>query len=83
LGFARLDILRPGLLVGERGNDRRPGERLGILLSPLTDMLLLGAASRYRSIPARIVAISIAAMVGQNGEGSFIHENNALHKFCG
>ena len=82
LVFARFDILRPGLLVGDRGSDRRPGERLGILLSPLTDLLLIGGASRYRSIPAETVARSISSMVGQSSCGSFIHENNAIHKFC-
>ena len=33
IGFERLDILRPGLLRGERGSERRLGERIGIALS--------------------------------------------------
>ena len=31
LGFQRLDILRPGLLIGERGGERRLGERIEIV----------------------------------------------------
>ncbi len=49
LDFARLDIFRPGLLLGERGGDRRPGERLAILLSPLTNALTPRAFDRYRA----------------------------------
>jgi len=34
ISFDRLDLLRPGLLRGERGSDRRFLERLGIAMSP-------------------------------------------------
>src|SRR5690606_26170492 len=56
IGFSRLDILRPGLLRGPREGDRRVLERLGILLSPLTDALLQGSRREFRSIDARTVA---------------------------
>ena len=39
-GFKRLDILRPGLLKGHRDNDRRAGERMAIVASPMADLLL-------------------------------------------
>lgn len=77
-GFARLDILRPGLLVGARGGDRRAGERMAIALSPLTDLLMIGSLNRYRSIRGHTVARAIACLARVRGEGRFIHENRAI-----
>ena len=83
LGFDRLDILRPGLLTGERGGERRLGERIGILVSPLTDTFLHGAIRRYRSIDSQIVARAIAALAIVGGQGEFIHENDAMTALAG
>uniref|UniRef100_UPI00311AB0DB NAD(P)H-binding protein n=1 Tax=Altererythrobacter segetis TaxID=1104773 RepID=UPI00311AB0DB len=78
LKFNRLDILRPGLLRGPRGGDRRPGERLAVLLSPLMNLFLHGGRRRLRAIDARIVAR--AALVGarEKARGTFVHENDAI-----
>lgn len=78
LGFARTDMIRPGLLRGDRIGDVRYGEQFGVLLSPLTDMLLMGSLSRYRSIRAETIGSAIAALVSQDGHGAFIHENSAI-----
>lgn len=82
LGFARTDIMRPGLLRGDRSGNQsgnvRYGEQFGVLLSPLTDMLLMGTLSRYRSISAETVGRAIAALASQEGHGAFIHENSAM-----
>lgn len=59
LGFESLEILRPSLLLGERG-EHRPGEALGQRLAPLLNRLLIGPLKRFRAIPASEVA---AAMV--------------------
>ncbi len=82
LGFARCDFLRPGLLRGERSANRRYGEHIGLMLSPLTDMLLMGSFARYRSIPAETVARAIAALAAENGQGKFIHENSAIERLA-
>ena len=78
LGFDRVDALRPGLLLGPRGGERRPGERLGILLSPLVNPWLVGPLDRYRAIPADIVATAAAACLQQTAPGRFVHENAAV-----
>ncbi len=78
LGFKRLDLLRPGLLRGPRQSDRRLVERAGILLSPLTDMLLHGRARQYRSIPAHTVAEAALALALRRAAGRFKHDNDAL-----
>lgn len=78
LGFRRFDILRPGLLRGPRGDDRRWLERLGILASPLTDHLLRGARRQFRSIDARTVAAAALQCAREKAQGRFTHDNDAL-----
>lgn len=78
LGFRRLDILRPGLLRGHRGDDRRLGERLAIAASPLMDFLLRGKARKYGSIAGTDVARAILALAREKAAGRFIHENDAM-----
>ncbi len=78
VGFARLDIMRPGLLVGQRTGPTRIGERVAIAISPITDLLTPNVLSRYRSIPAQIVARSICAIAGTPEAGVFKHYNDAM-----
>jgi uncharacterized protein YbjT (DUF2867 family) len=79
LGLRRLDILRPGLLRGERCNDRRMGERLATFVSPLLDLLLHGKYRQYRSIKASQVALAIFALAREKSAGRFVHDNDAMH----
>ena len=78
LKFDRLDILRPGLLRGARGSERRVGERLAILASPLTDALLHGGLRRYRSVKAATVAKAILNLAVEAPTGRFVHEHDAI-----
>lgn len=78
LGFDRLDLLRPGLLRGERPGPPRLGEGLATIAAPFADALLHGAFRRYRSISGAIVAAAIVALTGQGGLGVHIHENDAI-----
>lgn len=78
LRFRRLDILRPGLLRGPRTDDRRAFERVAILASPLSDLLLQGERRRYRSIDARTVAAAALQFAGEKAPGRFVHENDAI-----
>ena len=78
IGFDRLDIVRPGLLIGERAGDRRLAERLGILASPLVNPLLRGSWVRYRGIKASIVAAAIARLAGREEPARFVHTNREL-----
>jgi uncharacterized protein YbjT (DUF2867 family) len=83
LGFDRVDFMRPGLLRGERRGPVRTGEAIGMLISPLTDMMLMGPLRRYRSIAAANVATAIANLVGADGRGHFIHENDTILSLAG
>jgi uncharacterized protein YbjT (DUF2867 family) len=80
VGFPRLDILRPGLLRGARGQDRRPAERLAILASPIVNLFLHGRYRRYRGIDAEVVARGALACTKRAARGRFVHENDAIRR---
>lgn len=82
LGFDRLDIMRPGLLTGERAGPPRLGEGIASAVAPVTDVLLRGSLRRYRSIPAAVVAKAIGALAGQRGPGVHIHENDSMRRLA-
>jgi uncharacterized protein YbjT (DUF2867 family) len=78
LGFARVDIFRPGLLLGERAGEARPVERLFAALSPLTNALTPRAFDQYRAIAADDVASAMAQVIGAAEDGVFIHHNREM-----
>ncbi len=82
LGFPRLDILRPGLLIGPR-SEVRPMEAVGQRLAPLIDPLLRGGLRKYRSIRAESVARAIWTLADSGGEGRYIHEHDAIMALAG
>ncbi len=65
IGFASLDILQPGPLLGLR-SPLRPVELLATVLMPVVNPFLGGNRTAYRGIPARTVA---AAAVGAARSG--------------
>lgn len=78
LRLPRLDILRPGLLLGARENDRRPGERLGIMAAPLANLFLHGKYRQYRGIRASLVAQAALALAKSAARGRFVHDNDGI-----
>jgi uncharacterized protein YbjT (DUF2867 family) len=77
LGFARLDIIQPGLIIGPRA-ERRPVEAFFQAAIPLLNPLLVGGLARYGGIRAETVAAAIAALAYRVVPGRFIHQNRAL-----
>ncbi len=82
MGFERLDILQPGLLRGPRGGDRRLGERIGIMVSPMVNLLLRGRLDRYAAIDADVVAAAAAAALRQTEPGVFRLENLGIRRLA-
>jgi uncharacterized protein YbjT (DUF2867 family) len=82
LGFERLDILRPGLLRGPRGGERRTGERIGIVLSPIANLFLQGPLDRYAAIDAVTVAAAAQACLSLPAPGTFVHDNRAIRRLA-
>lgn len=78
--FGRLDILRPGLLRGERGGDRRLMERFAIAASPVFNLFLHGKYAQYRAIDADTVARACLALALKPARGRFVHNNSGIER---
>lgn len=77
LDYPRVDVIRPGLLLGHR-REFRPGEGFARLVMPLLNPLLVGGLRRYRGTRAETVARAIDDLVGADGDGRFLYENPQL-----
>ena len=63
--------------------ERRLGERLGILMSPLVNLFLRGRLDRFAAIDADIVARAIATLTATHAPGTHIHHNRDLYRLAG
>lgn len=77
LGIPRLDLLRPGLLRGPR-QELRPAEKLGMIASPVADLLMHGSYRKYRSVRAETVAQAIVGLTREVMAGRFVFEHDAI-----
>lgn len=77
LGFHRLDLLQPGLLLGSR-KQRRPAEALFQRLAPLANVMLAGRLRPYRAVAADSLARAIVRLLAADGEGVFTHTYDAI-----
>ncbi|EAQ98114.1 oxidoreductase [Congregibacter litoralis] len=82
LGFKRLDILQPGLLLGDR-QESRPVETFLRRTDPLTRLFLQGPLDRYAGITVEVMAGAIIALCEAPEAGVYRHENRALHQLAG
>lgn len=78
VGIGRLDVLRPGLLRGKRGGERRVGERLAILASSLINPFLGGKWRQYRATDAETVARAALYLAMRPARGRFVHDHDAI-----
>ncbi len=56
IGFESVNIFRPGFLTGVGGRKRATSEKIFMKLAKFLDLLLIGSASKYRSINAEVLA---------------------------
>lgn len=77
IGLQRLDVIRPGLLRGPR-EELRPAERLGMIFSPLLDLLLHGEYRRYRSVHAETIVDAILGLIREKMAGRFVFEHDGI-----
>jgi len=82
LGFERVDLIHPGMLLGER-SERRPLEAIGQRAAAWLTPVMVGPLSRYGAIPAATVAAAIVALTGQAGVGRHLRENAELRELAG
>lgn len=72
LGFTRVHLLRPSLLLGAR-EDARPAEALAQRLAPLYGGLMRGPLARYRPVRAEAVAEQMRRAADQAAPGVYQH----------
>ena len=77
IGFDRLDILRPGLLLGQR-QSRRFVEQVLQDLSPAIALITRGPWARYASISAEKLAGALLALCHATSPGIFYHHSPEL-----
>ncbi|MFM5908714.1 MAG: NAD(P)H-binding protein [Novosphingobium sp.] len=75
--YGRLDILRPGLLIGPR-RESRPLERIGQIFSPVIDLFLQGKYRRYRSVHVDVLAQAILVLSQYKAHGRFVYEHDEI-----
>jgi uncharacterized protein YbjT (DUF2867 family) len=77
IGFDRLDILRPGLLLGQR-QSRRFVEQFLQGVSPAIALITRGPWARYASISAEQLAGALLALCHETSPGIFYHQSPEL-----
>lgn len=75
--FARLHILRPSLLLGER-SEFRFGESFAAVMAPVMRLFMVGRLKKFRPIHAKKVAMSMVAMSHEAEEGVFFYESHEI-----
>lgn len=83
LGYDCVEILRPGLLVGER-QEKRTGEKFGIAAMKVISGAMVGPLRQYRPIQASDVASAMIQLLGKSEPGqhvrTFAEMQEALEK---
>ena len=79
MGFKRLDIIRPGLLLGDRREHRRI-EALLQHIAPATDLLMRGKWRRYKSVQAADAAQCLLELAANKEPGTHTHHSDDIMK---
>ena len=78
VGLRCLQIYRPSFLTGDRTEKNRVEERIVAVLFKVIDPLLIGRFKKYRSIPAKTVAMAMYKQSLKSQEGVFIHLSDQI-----
>ena len=80
LGYSRVDIFRPSLLLGPR-DDARLAEDLGKGLMKVFGFLFVGPLKDYKAIAGSKVASAMLYFAKDEGSGIYIHSSGELQKY--
>jgi uncharacterized protein YbjT (DUF2867 family) len=81
LNLPSLHIYRPSILVGDR-KDYRPMEKFVTGLMYIINPLLIGSLKKYRSIPAKTVAMAMYKQSINSEEGVFVHPSDQIKQIA-
>jgi uncharacterized protein YbjT (DUF2867 family) len=80
--FEATHVFRPAVLLGRR-EEARGGEQWAARLSLAFEWMMAGGLSKYRPMPAGVLAASMAA-AGERGEpGRHVHHYNQIVRLAG
>lgn len=71
-GFDAVHIVRPSLLIGDRG-EHRAGEALAQKLAPALNPLLRGTLAKYRAVDGAEVAAALLKLALRGAHGVHVH----------
>ena len=80
IGYQSVKILRPSLLLGHR-KEFRLAERIGVWLSPLIKILLVGSLKTYAPIEAEKVARFMVKVAIEGMDGVQVYESEEISKY--
>ncbi len=80
LGYGRLDIFRPSLLLGDRG-ESRVAEDIGKIAMKLFGFLFLGPMKNYKAIDSGKVARAMINFAQEDSAGTYFHLSADLQKY--
>ncbi|WP_159470567.1 NAD-dependent epimerase/dehydratase family protein [Dyadobacter sp. 3J3] len=81
LHYDALHILRPSLLLGDRGGESRFGEKIGEVLAKILDPVMVGPLKKYAAIDSDKVARGMVELAQLPEKGVFIHNSAELQHF--
>ena len=80
LHFDTLHLLRPSLLLGNRG-ETRVAEKIGEKLAKILDPVMIGPLKKYAAIDSAKVAKGLLELAQLPQKGVFIHDSAELQQF--
>jgi uncharacterized protein YbjT (DUF2867 family) len=81
LHYDTLHILRPSLLLGDRGGETRLGEKIGEVLAKVLDPVMIGPLKKYAAIDSAKVARGMLQLAQLGDKGAFVHDSSELQRF--
>ncbi len=78
INYPCLRIIRPSLLLGSR-EEFRLGEKIGVILAPVLQPLMLGSLKKYRPVQAESVAEFMVNVAREEPiSGVHVYESNTI-----
>jgi len=77
VGMNSLFIYQPSILTGARV-ERRPVEKIAVMIMKIIDPLLFGSLKKYKSIPAYTVAFAMFKTSLKNKQGIFTYPSDKI-----
>ena len=80
LGYARTDVFRPSLLLGDRGESRF-GEDIGKVVMKVFGFFFMGSLKNYKAIKGEKVARAMLHFAQEENSGDYLHLSADLQKY--